>query len=95
MISTDPRQARRKQLSLLDDIRSESRPGGPMCGIAILRSQMSDTDRADLDAALNDRSINATAIYRVLSSPKYSDRYTYHISAYSIQSHRRGDCRCS
>jgi hypothetical protein len=81
-------------MSLLDVIRGETRTSGPRCSVALIRDEMSDEDRANLDAALDDKTINGTAIARALLHPEYVAKYRTPVSDYSVQQHRRGDCRC-
>jgi hypothetical protein len=59
---------------------------GPRCGYQLL--EVSEADRASLDAALASASITAKAIQRWCETK--GTKWTY----FNISRHRRGDCKC-
>ena len=75
--------------SLFDKIKtaSESIPGGT-CTAGKLLEALTPADRADLEAALADRSIPATIIAKVLTETGHK------IGDDAVQRHRRGACAC-
>lgn len=63
------------------------RKKGPICKVCLTLKAMSDEDRADLQAAMDDPVFAATGISRALKSEGYE------VSDQMIQRHRRNDCR--
>ena len=62
---------------------------GPPCTVGLLLSFMTGDDRAALEAALGDESIESRTIWRVLVEEGHE------ISDTPIARHRRGMCLCS
>jgi hypothetical protein len=62
---------------------------GPPCTVGLLLSFMTGDDRAALEAALADESIESRTIWRVLVEEGHE------ISDTPIARHRRGMCLCS
>ena len=75
-------------MSIRDEALAASRKGGFMCRVAKVKLEMSKKDAAELQEALDDITIDGTAIARVLSNRGIK------IGVNSIQRHRRGDCSC-
>ena len=75
-------------MSLLDDIEAETTGTGPRCTVALLLRGLTDDDRADLETALANPAIPASAIHRALHKRGHS------IGDTTLQRHRRGTCRC-
>jgi hypothetical protein len=75
-------------LSLFDDIRSEVHSPGTACGVAATLALLPPADAADLEKAVDNKSIPATAIHRALR------KRGIQISDQSIGRHRRQGCQC-
>lgn len=58
------------------------------CTTHLMLEQMAPADRADLQRALDDKTIASTVIVKVLQGAGYR------ISADPLQRHRRGACAC-
>jgi hypothetical protein len=76
-------------LGLLDDIRAESSPQRGPCTVGVLIGELPDADAKDLQAALDDPNIPATAITRVLK------RMGADMHDKRVQAHRKGQCACA
>lgn len=75
-------------MSIRDEARAASRKGGFLCKVAKVKMEMSKKDAAELQEALEDVTIDGTAIARVMGNRGIK------IGVTSIQRHRRGDCSC-
>ena len=76
-------------MSFLDEARAASKIG-PRCGIARVLAALDDDLRADVEAAIADASINASAIAKALKA-----RGVQGVPSDSTwQVHRRGACKC-
>ena len=75
-------------MGLLDEIKSARPKVGGRCSIPMFLDSLSDKDRADVEAALADPTIAATAIAKVLQARGHN------MSASTLQRHRRGACLC-
>ena len=75
-------------MGLLDDFRNEPTRTGTICRVQQIRELIAADDLPDLDGALQDRTITAAAIERVLS------RKGLKLSANSVTRHRRQECNC-
>lgn len=80
----------KKQERLLDAIKQENDTGlnKPKCHVAKVLESLSDEDRADLLAALEQRELRATVIAKVLTNRGYP------ISEFSIRRHKLQRCQC-
>jgi hypothetical protein len=77
-------------VGLIDDARAAQRASnGTRCTVSKVREAMPEEDRAEYDEALNDPTIPATILSRVLR-----DR-GYEISGQPIARHRKGVCGCA
>jgi hypothetical protein len=83
-----PPDGRYRQLSLFDDIRSEVHGPGIQCGVAATLAILPPEDAADLEKAVGNKSIPATAIHRALR------KRGIQVSDQSIGRHRRQGCQC-
>jgi hypothetical protein len=61
---------------------------GPPCTISVILSELDKDDRSALVAALTDKTVEHTAIYKVLT------RNGFRVSIHTVQRHRRGECLC-
>ena len=77
-----------KRMGLLDKMRADSRPGQHGCRVALILKRLDVTDRADLEAALDDTEITATAIGRVMTDAGYK------VSEFQVRKHRGRGCSC-
>lgn len=81
-------------MSLLTEIRGSVITGGTRCRVIEIRAALSEADRADLDSAISDASIPATAIASALNKRQIK------VSDQSLNRHRRnvrgesGGCAC-
>lgn len=75
-------------MGLLDEFKNEPSRTGVLCRVEIVRGQVDPADLTDLDDALNDRTITAAAIERVLH------RKGIRLQANTITRHRRKECNC-
>lgn len=75
-------------MSLFDEIVGENVRPGPVCGIARIRGQLGPTEQGELDRALADPNLTATAIARVLRKRHFI------IGDDSVRRHRKPDCAC-
>lgn len=77
-------------MSLLDEIKDETRHTGSPCGVQKVLAALNESDAADLRAALADPGIPATNIARALIKRGVAQWK----NGDPITRHRRGDCRC-
>jgi len=77
-------QAPEEPVSLYDEARAAMRVKGPPCKVALLPDDVRD----EVEAALADPSIHATALARVLKEHGHDCGHE------TLQRHRSGDCRC-
>lgn len=75
--------------SLAEAIAANVRQQGPRCTVANLLPRLSKAEVKDLDAALGDPTIPATAIAQGLTAVGHK------VSHSSLQRHRRGQCGCA
>ena len=76
-------------MSLLNEIREAQTPRiGRPCTVGLALDAMNESDARDLNAALSDESILASAICRALANRGID------ISVDVMRRHRRGGCRC-
>lgn len=75
-------------MSLLEDIHDEQAESrrGPRCSMCVVMDSLSESDAADLSAALADSSVYATSIARALR------RRGVKIKDDAVQRHRSGRC---
>mgnify|MGYP001566039973 CR=1 FL=1 len=78
-------------MGLLDEITAEQDASrvGPRCYVALALGNLAADERADLEAALDDKGIRHTVIGAVLR------RRGVKIGDHSVGRHRRGLCGCS
>lgn len=78
-----------KPFRLLDEIRANvNDTAGRTCAVKLVIETLTPDDHADLVAAFNDPSVTSAAIYRALNHRGSN------VSQFSLQRHRRGECRC-
>lgn len=78
-----------KPFRLLDEIRAGSvETSGRVCAVKTVLESLTPDDRSDLLVAFDDLSVTSAAIYRALNNRGVQ------ISVFSLQRHRRGECRC-
>lgn len=75
-------------MSLLDEITASVSTRGPSCNVALVTPNLAADDRLDLERAIADRNIPATAIERALKGRGVR------LSDQSIARHRQGRCQC-
>lgn len=75
-------------MGLLDEMRDEMPPPKHLCGVTKTVEAMDKKDAADLLAAIDDNTIMATSISRVLA------RRGFVLKPDAIRRHRKRDCRC-
>jgi lipoate synthase len=76
-------------MGLLDEFRQEQAGRGKVqCRIALIVAGMDKPDRADLEAALADTSIQHITITNVLRD------HGHDIGKHSVSTHRNGRCGC-
>ena len=75
-------------MTLLDDIKAERIKKGPTCSVAGLLQTLDKQDSKDLADALEDITITATAIVKVLGVRGHR------ITAEALRRHRRRVCDC-
>ena len=76
--------------SLLDEILEEQgNKAASTCTVRSILETMSDTDRADLQAAFSRPLVDGTVIADILKQRGYK------VSSHTVQRHRRGACSCS
>lgn len=75
-------------MGLLDELKQEQPPPKHVCGVTKVLETMDKKDADDLLAALNDNTIMATSISRVLQ------RRGINLKQDAIRRHRKKDCRC-
>lgn len=75
-------------MGLLDDISAEETAPGHPCGVASILARLDPPDRDELTVALAS-DFKGSAIAKALASRGHR------ISGYTIQRHRRNECRCS
>lgn len=80
----------RKRESLLDAIKQENDTSQkkPKCHVAKVLESLSDEDRADLLAALEQPDLRSTVIAKVLTNRGYP------VSEFSIRRHKLKRCQC-
>lgn len=61
---------------------------GPRCTVAVVLAKLDGSDRTDLEHALENRDVTASAIFRVLREDGHN------IGDQAIGRHRRGECAC-
>lgn len=78
-------------MGLGEEIRAaqSERRGGPKCGVARTLESLSDEDRADLIAAMDDPDVMHSTIARVLDGRGFALRDQ------TVQRHRNGKCACA
>lgn len=79
-------------MGLMEQIKTEAAKSRnqTQCKMGVAFAQMSPKDRADVEEALEDATIPATVINRVLRDAGYD----LDPKGESVQRHRRGDCAC-
>lgn len=79
-------------MGLLQDIQQVNEQARPnQCVIYQILDEMTETDRTDLEAALEDATITHVAIARVL----HQREYPVGTHGKSVAAHRRGQCGCA
>lgn len=73
------------------EVRGAETRRGPRCRIAVLLDTLSETDRAEVQAALGDRSVGHPVIVAALRKRLGDDAP----SLWSVGNHRRGNCGCT
>jgi hypothetical protein len=75
--------------TLADDIHAELTDyrKGPRCSLGALLEDLPDTDRAALQAALDDRTIPTSIILRAIQR-------NHNVAKASVGNHRKGVCQC-
>jgi hypothetical protein len=76
-------------VGLLDELRSEEPPPKHLCGVTKTVESLDKKDAADLVAAIEDATIMATSISRVLA------RRGLTLKPDAIRRHRKRECRCA
>lgn len=77
----------------MDKIKAETDKGQRFrpCRVRVALDQMPDKDRADIEAALADKTIPASVINKVL----LEEGYDLDHRSDAMQMHRRGACACA
>lgn len=75
-------------MGLLDEMKQEAPPPKHLCGVAKAIAVLDKKDAADLQAALDDLTIMATSISRVLA------RRNVVLKPDAVRRHRKKDCGC-
>jgi len=76
-------------MGLMDEFKAEKKRAGTYCRVALVRQTLSIDDLVDLDDAMKDPTITASAIERVLK------RKGIELTAATITRHRRRECACA
>lgn len=75
-------------MSLLEDVEAAMVPHGPKCGVARFLAGLDEPFRTEAAAAIDNTSVEATALSRVLKTRGHR------LSDYIINRHRSGKCSC-
>lgn len=76
-------------MSILDEIRAEGNtPTGLPCSVEVTLNKLNEAERTELQAALDDKAIQASVIGRILR------RRGNIVGDQAVRQHRRGVCRC-
>lgn len=77
-------------MGFLDEARAAERRGGRACPVERIKESLPPEDRAEYQAAVDDRSLTAASISRALVAWDAG-----RLPPAAITRHRRGECRCS
>ena len=80
-------------MGLADDLLAPAQPHGGKCSLRMLLARLADEDEDGRDAlaavlAMPMEQMPSTVISRRLTASGYT------VSAFSVQRHRRGECKC-
>lgn len=73
----------------LSDHDLSARKKGPSCSVGVLISRIDEADQATLASWFDDATKQSTDISDALNA-----EFDVSLSPYTVQRHRRGDCRC-
>ena len=74
---------------LSEAIQADRLHKGPRCTVSVLLERLPKAERAELLAAIGDRSLASATISRALASLGHT------LPQFVLQRHRRGDCGCN
>jgi hypothetical protein len=75
-------------MGLREEVLAESNRQGAVCRVQTLLRSLSDKDRAELQAVMDDDMITSVAL------EKYYKKRNGNVSSSSFSRHRRGACNC-
>lgn len=74
----------------LSDHDLTAKKKGPSCSVGVLMSRMDESDRSTLTAWFDDEDKFSSDITDALNA-----EFDVSLSSYTVQRHRRGDCKCA